>query len=112
MTRLSVVIFPHPVAKAPTHQREQHFSAETGWTIERDDVGDFHLVGHGLDFWTDGAASWVPAPPVRDVLRAMYLESKQETEAASTAAVDALKSVGIDVTVSKAQAKRMGKRRG
>ncbi len=105
MTRISHVTFPHPVAKAPKHEREQSFSTAGGWSIERDDGGDFHIYGNDCDFWTDGSTSWVPMPKAAEVLREAYLEAKQEMEAVEMAAVEALKSAGLDVTKPK------GKRR-
>lgn len=60
--KLQRVHFASPVPLAGTHRREAMFDVEDGWAIDRDGR-DVHIVGQGVDFWTDGVMSWVLAPP-------------------------------------------------
>lgn len=69
MTRLHGVFFSRPVPIYGTHRTESRFTEAGGWSVDRDDGGDFHLVRGEDDFWTDGVVSWRPvavvdAPPV------------------------------------------------
>lgn len=60
--KLATIYFGAPIPIAGTMKRLQVFDAAEGWTVDRDEHGDIHIVGNGVDFWTDGFVSWVPAP--------------------------------------------------
>ena len=75
MTTLRYVVFGQPIPVADTHRREPRFESDDGWSITRDASSEtWRIVGHGVDFVTDGINSWSPSTPNFDALYASAVE--------------------------------------